>query len=209
MTYLRTGFTTASGIFVDLLNPAAGEIVLADVAEGLSKLARYSGATPGKTFSVAQHCCVGADAILERTGDRLLAAYFLTHDGHEYLIGDDNTPKKHALAALARERHGDIGAMIVEDAMRDQVERLDLAIHTGAGLAYPLPPEMAVQVHHWDLVMRATEWRDLMGTLPPWPDEPGVEPLADKLKVWPADVARIGLMHRFNRLLPALQRTSA
>jgi hypothetical protein len=56
MTYLRTGFTTASGVFVDLLNPAAAQIVFADIAEGLSKLARYSGATPGKTFSVAEHC---------------------------------------------------------------------------------------------------------------------------------------------------------
>jgi hypothetical protein len=206
MSYLRTGFTTASGKFVNLREPCAAQIVIADMAEGLSKLARYSGATPYTAYSVAQHSALGSDAILRATGDRRLAAYFLIHDGHEYLIGDDNTPKKMSLIEIARERHGDLGALIVEETMRDQVERLDLAIHTAAGLAYPLPPEMAVQVHHWDLVMRDTEWRDLMRTPPPWPRDPAIVPLAEPIDPWRAhETGRSALLHRCFKLLPALQ----
>jgi hypothetical protein len=48
-----------------------------------------------------------------------------------------------------------------------------------------------------------------MRTPPPWPQDPASVPLGDPLKAWPGDVARIGLMHRFNRLLPALQKGAA
>jgi len=53
------------------------------------------------------------------------------------------------------------------------------------------------------------KWRDLMGAPPPWPDDLSIKPLAEPLKAWPADVARIGLMHRFGRLLPAMSNANA
>jgi 5'-deoxynucleotidase YfbR-like HD superfamily hydrolase len=89
-----------SGRRLDLLDPAAIDIEIDDIALGLSRVARWNGQTLGDYgFSVAQHClvvddiCVHINPALSPT-HRLMA---LLHDAPEYVIGDMISPFKAAL----------------------------------------------------------------------------------------------------------------
>ena len=45
-----------SGRRLDLLDPAPGDVSIADIAHGLARVARWNGQTAGESpFSVAQH----------------------------------------------------------------------------------------------------------------------------------------------------------
>ncbi|MGJ8570461.1 MAG: hypothetical protein ACSHXI_07160 [Hoeflea sp.] len=76
----------------DLAAPDPLEIDFFAMANGLSKLARFSGSNPGIAYSVAQHSVMGAEAAFKETGDATLAALFLLHDGEEHLLGDKSSP---------------------------------------------------------------------------------------------------------------------
>lgn len=89
-----------SGRRLDLLDPAAIDIEIDDIALGLSRVARWNGQTLGEYgFSVAQHCLVVDDICLHidmsiSPVHRLMA---LLHDAPEYVIGDMISPFKAAL----------------------------------------------------------------------------------------------------------------
>ena len=89
-----------SGRRLDLLDPAAIDIEIDDIALGLSRVARWNGQTLGEHgFSVAQHSLVVEDICAHidpamTTAHRLLA---LLHDAPEYVIGDMISPFKTAL----------------------------------------------------------------------------------------------------------------
>ena len=85
----------------DLAAPDPAEIDFFAMANALSKIARFNGSNPGIAYSVAQHSVMGAEAIFNETGDDRLAAFFLLHDGEEYLLGDKPTPAQRLLAAHA------------------------------------------------------------------------------------------------------------
>lgn len=170
-----TTLTCANGVNFDLLNPSVDDVDFAFICEHLAKATRYCGATPGSVYSVAQHSSNGTKAILRTTRDRLLAAYFLCHDHHEALLGDDTTPKKRALSAIMQ-GFGVLGPAIAQsfDLLTDQI---DAVIHARAGLPWPPTPEMQAAIKHWDRVMLATEWRDLMPFAPPYDFGVAADPL--------------------------------
>ncbi|MCB1502405.1 MAG: hypothetical protein KDK07_21925 [Bauldia sp.] len=201
-----TVFATASGRMVDLLAPRPEDIDLCDVAEQLAKEPRFNGAPPGEAYSVGQHVCLGADALLERTGNWLAAAYFLLHDGHEFALKDDTTPKKRALDAIASEHFGVLSGRIMA-AFAELTDRWDAAIHAAAGLAWPPPDDVARIVKHFDAVMLATEWRDLMQIPPPY--DFGVKPLRRRIAgAWDWRLAKAEFIDRVLVLLPD-RRTAA
>lgn len=174
-----TTLTLANGANFDLLNPSATDISFEVICEHLAKANRYCGATPGVVYSVAQHSVLCARAALVATGDRRLAAYLLCHDMHEAFLGDDTTPKKRALEAIIA-RFGVLASAIAQSfaLLTDQI---DAVIHQRAGLAWPPSPEIAEQIHKWDRVLLATEWRDLMRypqpyKFPQWPIPDEVRP---------------------------------
>ncbi len=89
-----------SGRRLDLLDPAAIDIEIEDIALGLSRVARWNGQTLGEHgFSVAQHSLI-VEAICAHIDPgitvphRLMA---LLHDAPEYVIGDMISPFKAAL----------------------------------------------------------------------------------------------------------------
>lgn len=170
-----TTLTCADGRNFDLLNPRAEDVSFAVICEHLAKANRYCGATAGLTYSVAQHSVLCAQAALAATGNRELAAYLLCHDMHEAYLGDDTTPKKRALTAIM----GNFGvlASAIADSFAMLTDRIDAAIHERAGLAWPPSPEMQAAIKHWDRVLLATEWRDLMVWEPPY--DFGHAPLPD------------------------------
>lgn len=204
MTSLRTVLTTASARNVDLMLPTG--IDLADIAEHLSKINRYNGATPGVTYSVAEHSVRCADAAMKATGDTLLAAYLLCHDMHEAYLGDDTTPKKRALDATAAKYFGILGDAITK-AFGKLTDELDVVIHDAAGLTWPTHSGLQTAVKRWDTILLATEWRDLMRCPPPY--DFGQDPLPDTIEPWPWDRARDTFMCRCFTLLPTCKKQLA
>lgn len=86
-----------SGRRLDLLNPSPLDVEIEDIAQGLSRVARWNGQTSGDwSFSVAQHSLFVEDLVgqlrpLLEPKWRLAA---LLHDAAEYVLGDLITPFK-------------------------------------------------------------------------------------------------------------------
>lgn len=137
---------TSSGARIDLAAPDAALIAIADIADGLSQIARWNGATGPAPYYVAQHSVVVADDMYRFDGPRA-AIYGLLHDAHEYLLGD-----------VSRITEAHCGATPALEAAR---ARLDRIIHFRFGLDWPPPAsvrELLAAAH--DRVV-LTEMRDL------------------------------------------------
>ena len=154
---------TATGKAVDLLNPQSSTIDFEnDVGPALGKMARFAGATRGETgYSIAQHCVLGAEAIFAETGSHYLAACFVLHDAHEYVLTDLPTP---ALTAYD-EVFGAQFKGAFKSAVRTVKERLDHAIFEAAGLRLPDAGERAA-LKAMDTRMMMAERRALMSRPP-------------------------------------------
>lgn len=193
----RTSLTTASARMIDLLEPTVDRVDFGDIAEHLAKANRYCGATRDIAYSVAEHSVRCADAAIA-AGDPRLAAYLLCHDMHEAYLGDDTTPKKRALAAIASQ----FGLLAgeVERAFAQLTHNLDVVIHHKAGLDFPRGQQLDDLVHQFDRMLLATEWRDLMRCPPPY--EFGVSPMAQPIMPMPWQRARDVFLERCRALLP-------
>lgn len=113
---------TASGVRFHFLNPSPEQVVLEDVALALSRACRYGGHTR-RFYSVAEHCCLMSDWVLEQPwGDPMKALVALHHDDAEAYIGDLPRPAKQNMPQFKA----------VE-------ERIDEAVARRFGLEYPHP----------------------------------------------------------------------
>lgn len=139
-----------SGRRLDLLNPSPLDIEIEDIAQGLSRVARWNGQTLGThAFSVAQHCLL-VERIAGTIRPRLdpasrLAA--LLHDGAEYVIGDLISPFKAAVGI-------DYKAFEV---------RLMAAIHLRFGLPATLPETLTSLIKRADRLAAYLEATQLAG----------------------------------------------
>jgi len=149
------------GTVFDLLAVNPSDIDFAEMANALSKVNRFNGRNPGPGYSVAQHSVMGADAMFAETRDHALAAAFLLHDGHEYLIGDIVTP---AIRAIAVTAGLDYGGTVLEAKARLK-ERLDRAIFAAIGMVAPhlMARDRADLVHAMDWRMFDAEIIALLG----------------------------------------------
>lgn len=203
--------TLANARGMDLKHPRAEDYAgFAWVAEHLAKEKRFNGATPGVEYSVAEHMARGMRAILDATGDRLLAACFGLHDVPEAVLKDLTTPLKRTLADIAHEEFGTLAEAIL--GAFDSLEyRHDAACHAAAGVPFPLPAAVKRAVKLWDLTMFVTEWRDLMGALP-FPDPTpyaGIDPLVDVIVPMTWQDARDVYLELCRATFPALSGRSA
>jgi uncharacterized protein len=205
-----TWLPTASGRAFDLLHPSPDDIDFeVDIPEALARTPRFGGHVPCGPYSVAQHCVVGADALMRDTQRADIAAAFLLHDAHEAYIGDDIRPKQHALAALAREVLGEVGAQAVTVARQALCDRIDRAVFTAAGLHWPIGADVWKVVKTYDMRMLATERRHLFAPAPrPWNVVECAEPLrvTGRFAVWPWPRAADEYRERLGRYLPAARR---
>jgi len=89
-----------SGRRLNLLDPSPFDIEIEDIAQGLSKVARWNGQTSGdQAFSVAQHSLLVL-ALVDRARGPCSASLrlgALLHDAAEYVIGDLISPFKRAM----------------------------------------------------------------------------------------------------------------
>ena len=126
-----------SGRRLDLIDPSALDIEIADIAHGLARVARWNGQTRGdEIFSVAQHSLL-VEAIfsaVEASASRQAKLAALLHDAPEYVIGDMISPFKAALGFDYR-------------AFED---RLETAIHVRFGLPARIPAEIKALIKQAD-----------------------------------------------------------
>lgn len=139
-----------SGRRLDLLDPSPVDIEIEDIAQGLSRVARWNGQTTGEyPFTVLQHSLI-VDDILPMLDVRLepkwrLAA--LLHDASEYVIGDMISPFKNALGVNYRE-------------FEDKLQR---AIHIRFGLPAEVPTEIKKIIKQADIICAYFEATQLAG----------------------------------------------
>ncbi|MCX5571461.1 hypothetical protein [Kaistia nematophila] len=174
-----------SGLAIDLVRPDLSKIDLhVDVAVPLSLINRFDGHASFSEwhgYSVAQHCCLGADAILHETGgDTDAALAFLLHDAHEVFSGDITTPVAEALNRMVVDPLGRlvvdpqgrlVPSNLVRRAIKDMKQRLDAALYARLDLDWPLPPRLAEIVADMDIRMLRAERDQFMAPPPaPWHD---------------------------------------
>ncbi|GHE50831.1 hypothetical protein GCM10019059_07410 [Camelimonas fluminis] len=196
-----TWIQTSKGRAFDLLNPTPEMVDLkVDVAEALARIPRFGGHVMSGPYSVAQHCVVGADYLMQQTRDKTLAAAFLLHDAHEAYIGDMTSPVVQAISArMATPRLFGVVLGLLKD-------HLDAAIYAAAGMRWPLTAEVRQIIKQTDLALLRTE-RDRLLTRPPQPWQDEIERahplrLANKLKPQPWPDAAADYVDRLNRYCP-------
>lgn len=164
---------TYSGIEFDLLAPHPDMVNVVDVAHALSNLCRFTGQCR-EFYSVAQHCVLASyHGPAEEALDRLV------HDAAEAYLGDVSSPLK-ALLPEYRRREEAVEAVVIP----------------ALGGQWPAPPS----VKPTDLVMLATEKRDLMRTFgAQWALLDGVEPVG-MIAPWEPRFARGMFLQRYVEL---------
>ena len=185
-----------SGRRLDLLNPAADDIAIEDIAHGLARVARWNGQTIGDhAFSVAQHALLVEEITASMHVDTVprwrLAA--LLHDAPEYVIGDLISPFK---------------AVIGIDYKAFEQKLLE-AIHRRFGLPPTLPDRIAMAIKVADRVAAYFEATVLAGFTPEegaryFGDPRGLPPALrqglTELEPLPAAEAQSAFLARFHAL---------
>lgn len=154
---LPTWIQTASGRTFDLLNPRPEDICVEDIAHHLASINRYTGAAR-RPYTVAQHSCYVAQLLPQR-----LRLAGLLHDASEAYTGDWSSPLKVAVRELC------------PDLIPKLLKPIERAVEEAFGLTWLTEADHAA-IKHADLVMLATEKRDLMplDNRPGWGDSAGV-----------------------------------
>lgn len=181
---MRPDILLKSGNYFNFLTPHAHDICIEDIAHGLSNICRFSGHTH-TFYSVAQHSVLCSIELQERAKPpviypRALPMAGLMHDAAEAFIGDIPTPLKQLLPDYK----------VIE-------QRIEQAIFPIFGIPYPLPPE----VKEVDLILLATEQRDLM---PEHDDEwaaiKNIAPLRARIMPWTPEQSFHAFMQRYEDL---------
>src|SRR5574337_650832 len=171
MEALRPDILTASGHYFDFTKPEGSRIEIEDIAHALSHLCRFTGHVR-EFYSVAQHSVIASLLVPEED-----ALHALLHDAAEAYIGDVSRPLK-ALIPDYREIEAKVEAAVLA--------------------AFGLAPTMPASVKRADLVMLATEKRDLMHhNGGGWKTLDGIQPCAWKIWPWPPRRAYAEFMCRY------------
>lgn len=193
----------ARGPYVQLLtgtcwyvfDPQPQDVHFGDL-QALSRVSRYGGHTLGSkhAYSVAEHLVRCARAARnDGHSDRIVLACLL-HDAHEaYQPGDLPAPAK----------RGDHPFAVAARALEKQVQNAVLYALTG-------DPAFCTgsTVKHYDMVMLATERRDLM--VPSWIDwGPLPRPLPETIWPWTAEEAWRRWVAEFEKLSASVLQRAA
>lgn len=166
-----TWITTHSGETFDFSAPALEAIHIRDIAQALSQICRFTGHTRA-FYSVAQHSVLVSHIV---PPEQALAG--LLHDAQEAYVGDMSTPLKMCVPDFR----------VVED-------RVWQAVATRFGV----DPVLPLEVKHADLVLLATERRDLLardGRL--WDSLDNIVPMMDRIDPWDPPQARARFLERY------------
>jgi uncharacterized protein len=165
---------TCSGSYFNFLEPEECAVDIKTIAHALSHICRFTGHVR-EFYSVAQHS-VMVSYLVEP--EHALAG--LLHDAPEAFIGDVAAPLKQLLPDYK--------------AIEKRVEAAVLG-------AFGLPAKLPESVKRADLIMLATEQRDLMPAIDhTWQTLQGIEPMLAKLTPMKPNEAKTLFMIRFAEL---------
>lgn len=168
---------TASGRYFDLIRPDNNLPTLGEIAHALAHICRYTGHV-SRFYSVAQH-----SVLVSRIVPPMDARAGLLHDMAEAFIGDVSRPLKQLLPAY---------------------KWIERRIEADLFCRFGLPQQMPESVKRADLILLATEQRDLMPAhADDWACLAGIEPLADRIEPVSPEEARRMFMDRAFELTEA------
>ena len=165
---------TSSGRYFNLLEPIAKHVNIGEIAHALSHICRFTGHV--RTFySVAEHS-YHASYLVDR--EHALAA--LLHDAAEAYIGDVARPLKRLLP---------------------DYKAIEARVEAAVFSHFKLPAQLHASIKKADLIMLATEQRDLMPEhADNWACLHGIEPLPQTLNPMPSQTARYCFLDRYFEL---------
>jgi len=163
--------STKSGRRVALLNPSPSQIVIGDIAHGLAHQCRFNGQT-SKFYSVAQHSVLVASIL-----PRELRLAGLLHDASEAYLGDVVQPLKELLP---------------------DYQAIEAKFCEVLGMRFGVNLQHNDAIRHADLVVLATERRDLMPMdMADWSSIAGITPMSRTIKPMPPEAASAQFMEMF------------
>lgn len=172
-----TWLLTASGRQFDPIDPQPDMIDLVDIATGLSNECRFAGQCKF-FYSVAQHSVLVSQHVPPQH-----AWEALLHDAAEAYIKDIPAPIKRLLPDYRALEHK------IESAIRAR---------------FGLPQTQTPSIKHADLMLLATERRDLMpDTGDAWPMIEGIAPLDKRIRAVHSSQAKSHFMQRALEVLQA------
>ncbi len=171
---MRPDILTVSGKYINFVETADNVVLVTDIAHALSQVCRFAGHTR-EFYSVAQHSVLVSQIVAPE-----FALQALFHDATEAYIGDVTRPLKALLPAYRA----------IEARLQD-----DIFAKLG------LPPKIPSEIKQADLVLLATEQRDLM----PWHGDEWaciaqISPLPDRIVPWESRLAMGMFLDRYREL---------
>lgn len=162
---------TVGGNYFDLMDPERTRHVvnLTDIGHALAHICRYTGHCQD-FYSVAQHSVLCYHEARELyPDDKFLQVCALLHDAAEAYTNDITSPMK----------------MLLPD-YRQLESRIEAVVYSVLGMPMLLPSE----VKRIDLVLLATEKRDIMPACGDWDMLKGIAPRERKIHPWSPGMAR-------------------
>lgn len=164
---------TAAGRYFNFAEPGECEIDVEEIAHALSHVCRFAGHTR-VFYSVAQHSVHVSHLV---PPEHALAG--LLHDAAEAFVGDVVSPLKQLLP---------------------DYKAIERRVEAAVLRRFKLSPQLPDCVKKADLVMLATEQRDLMPRHDEWEIIRGITRLLRPIEPWSPELAKAKFIERFEEI---------
>lgn len=178
----ETSIMTFTGLYIEPLDLDPALIRVEDVAHHLSNLCRFTGAVR-KFYSVGEHCVRVMRYVEDAGGTPVEVRHALMHDAQEYALIDIPRPLK--------------SDPYFGKTYRGAEARCEVAVAERFGLESHRMPSI---VREGDMVLLATERRDLLPPNGRWGILEGITPLDERIEPWTPTRAERRFLAEFHRL---------